>query len=133
MIEEYIWPTLKEQTLLMRGRYLLGYFFCKTFDCKRLVEIAKKKVQTQFATVAQEKGNDQVRFELSIRAFDPDIKIIAPWREWDNNPEKKKSTMQRSHNIPFEITRETNYSKDKTYGTYLMKDWIWKTLQTDQK
>ena len=95
------------------GRYLLGTSFARPLIAKRLVEIAKKEGADAICHGCTGKGNDQVRFELSIRAFDPDIKIIAPWREWDIKSREEEIDYAEAHNIPLKITRETNYSKDK--------------------
>ena len=112
LIEEYIWPTLKANAAY-EGRYLLGTSFARPLIAKRLVEIAKKEGADAICHGCTGKGNDQVRFELSIRAFDPDIKIIAPWREWDIKSREEENDYAEAHNIPLKITRETNYSKDK--------------------
>ena len=112
LIEEYIWPTLKANAAY-EGRYLLGTSFARPLIAKRLVEIAKKEGADTICHGCTGKGNDQVRFELSIRAFDPDIKIIAPWREWDIKSREEEIDYAEAHNIPLKITRETNYSKDK--------------------
>lgn len=112
LIEEYIWPTLKANAAY-EGRYLLGTSFARPLIAKRLVEIAKKEGADAICHGCTGKGNDQVRFELSIRAFDPDIKIIAPWREWDIKSREEEIDYAEAHNIPLKITRETNYSKDK--------------------
>ena len=112
LIEEYIWPTLKANAAY-EGRYLLGTSFARPLIAKRLVEIAKKEGADAICHGCTGKGNDQVRFELSIRAFDPDIKIIAPWREWDIKSREEEIEYAEAHNIPLKITRETNYSKDK--------------------
>ena len=112
LIEEYIWPTLKANAAY-EGRYLLGTSFARPLIAKRLVEIAKKEGAVAICHGCTGKGNDQVRFELSIRAFDPDIKIIAPWREWDIKSREEEIDYAEAHNIPLKITRETNYSKDK--------------------
>ena len=112
LIEEYIWPTLKANAAY-EGRYLLGTSFARPLIAKRLVEIAKKEGADAICHGCTGKGNDQVRFELSIRAFDPDIKIIAPWREWDIKSIEEEIDYAEAHNIPLKITRETNYSKDK--------------------
>ena len=112
LIEEYIWPTLKANAAY-EGRYLLGTYFARPLIAKRLVEIAKKEGADAICHGCTGKGNDQVRFELSIRAFDPDIKIIAPWREWDIKSREEEIDYAEAHNIPLKITRETNYSKDK--------------------
>ena len=112
LIEEYIWPTLKANAAY-EGRYLLGTSFARPLIAKRLVEIAKKEGADAICHGCTGKGNDQVRFELSIRAFDPDIKIIAPWREWYIKSREEEIDYAEAHNIPLKITRETNYSKDK--------------------
>ncbi len=112
LIEEYIWPTLKANAAY-EGRYLLGTSFARPLIAKRLVEIAKREGADAICHGCTGKGNDQVRFELSIRAFDPDIKIIAPWREWDIKSREEEIDYAEAHNIPLKITRETNYSKDK--------------------
>ena len=112
LIEEYIWPTLKANAAY-EGRYLLGTSFARPLIAKRLVEIAKKEGADAICHGCTGKGNDQVRFELSIRAFDSDIKIIAPWREWDIKSREEEIDYAEAHNIPLKITRETNYSKDK--------------------
>ena len=112
LIEEYIWLTLKANAAY-EGRYLLGTSFARPLIAKRLVEIAKKEGADAICHGCTGKGNDQVRFELSIRAFDPDIKIIAPWREWDIKSREEEIDYAEAHNIPLKITRETNYSKDK--------------------
>lgn len=112
LIEDYIWPTLKANAAY-EGRYLLGTSFARPLIAKRLVEIAKKEGADAICHGCTGKGNDQVRFELSIRAFDPDIKIIAPWREWDIKSREEEIEYAEAHQIPLKITRETNYSKDK--------------------
>lgn len=112
LIEEYIWPTLKANAAY-EGRYLLGTSFARPLIAKRLVEIAKKEGADAICHGCTGKGNDQVRFELSIRAFAPDIKIIAPWREWDIKSREEEIAYAEARNIPLKITRETNYSKDK--------------------
>ena len=112
LIEEYIWPTLKANAAY-EGRYLLGTSFARPLIAKRLVEIAKKEGADAICHGCTGKGNDQVRFELSIRAFDPDIKIIAPWGEWDIKSREEEIAYAEARNIPLKITRETNYSKDK--------------------
>ena len=112
LIEEYIRATLKANAAY-EGRYLLGTSFARPLIAKRLVEIAKKEGADAICHGCTGKGNDQVRFELSIRAFDPDIKIIAPWREWDIKSREEEIDYAEAHNIPLKITRETNYSKDK--------------------
>jgi len=112
LIEEYIWPTLKANAVY-EGRYLLGTSFARPLIAKRLVDIAKVEGADAICHGCTGKGNDQVRFELSIRAFDPDITIIAPWREWDIKSREEEIEYAEAHHIPLKITRETNYSKDK--------------------
>ncbi len=112
LVEEYIWPTLKAGAVY-EGKYLLGTSFARPLIAKRLVEIAKKEHADAICHGCTGKGNDQVRFELSIRAFDPDIPIIAPWREWDIRSRDEEIDYAQAHKIPLKITRETNYSKDK--------------------
>ncbi len=112
LIEEYIWPTLKANAVY-EGRYLLGTSFARPLIAKRLVDIAKAEGADAICHGCTGKGNDQVRFELSIRAFDPDITIIAPWREWDIKSREEEIEYAEVHHIPLKITRETNYSKDK--------------------
>ena len=80
---------------------------------KRLVEIAKAEGADAIAHGCTGKGNDQVRFELSIKAFAPEMAIIAPWREWDIQSSDQEIDYAEAHNIPLKINRETNYSKDK--------------------
>ena len=78
-----------------------------------IVEIAKKEGADAICHGCTGKGNDQVRFELAIKAFAPDMKIIAPWRIWDIKSREEEIDYAEAHNIPLNITRETNYSKDK--------------------
>ena len=86
--------------------------FARPIIAKRLVEIAKAEGADAIAHGCTGKGNDQVRFELAIKAFAPKMKIIAPWRIWDIKS-REEIDYAEAHNIPLNITRETNYSKDK--------------------
>src|SRR5699024_3513394 len=95
------------------NKYLLGTSFARPIIAKRIVEIAKAEGADAICHGCTGKGNDQVRFELSIKAFAPDMKIIAPWRIWDLKSREEEIEYAESHNIPLKITRETNYSKDK--------------------
>ena len=70
-----------------------------------------------------------MRFELAVKAFAPEMPIIAPWREWDIKSRDEEIDYAIAKNIPLAISRETNYSKDKTSGTFPMRGWIWKTRQ----
>lgn len=110
-VEDFIWPTLKAGAKY--EEYLLGTSFARPIIAKRLVEIARKEGADAIAHGATGKGNDQVRFELTVKAFAPDIPIIAPWREWDIKSRDEEIDYAEAHNIPLRITRETNYSKDK--------------------
>ena len=110
--EDYVLPALQAHAYYEQ-KYPLVSALSRPIIAKKLVEIAHKTGATTIAHGCTGKGNDQVRFELSIRAFDPDIKIIAPWREWDIKSREEEIDYAEAHNIPLKITRETNYSKDK--------------------
>ena len=111
-VEEFIWPTLQAGAVY-EGKYLLGTSFARPIIAKRLVEIAKAEGADAICHGCTGKGNDQVRFELSIKAFAPDMPIIAPWRVWDIKSRDEEIDYAEAHNIPLKITRETSYSKDK--------------------
>ena len=111
-VEDYIWPTLKAGAVY-ENKYLLGTSFARPLIGKRLVEIAKAEGADAICHGCTGKGNDQVRFELAIKAFAPDMKIIAPWREWNIKSRDEEIDYAEAHDIPLKITRETNYSKDK--------------------
>lgn len=111
-VEDYIFPTLKAGAVY-EGEYLLGTSFARPVIAKRIVEIAKAEGADAICHGCTGKGNDQVRFELSIKAFAPEMKIIAPWREWDIKSRDEAIDYAEAHNIPLKINRETNYSKDK--------------------
>jgi len=110
-IKEYIWPCLKADAKY--EDYLLGTSHARPCIAKRLVEIAKAEGADAICHGCTGKGNDQVRFELTIKAFAPDMAIIAPWREWDIKSRDEEIDYAEAHNIPLKINRETNYSKDK--------------------
>ena len=93
--------------------YLLGTAFARPVIGKRLAEIAIAEGADAICHGATGKGNDQVRFELAIKRFAPDMKIIAPWREWDIKSREEEIEYAEAHNVPLKINRETNYSKDK--------------------
>ena len=93
--------------------YLLGTAFARPVIAKRLVDIAKKEGADAIAHGCTGKGNDQVRFELAIKRFAPEMTIIAPWREWDIKGREEEIDYAEAHNVPLKISRETNYSKDK--------------------
>ena len=111
-IKEYIYPTLKAGAKY-EGEYLLGTSFARPVIAKRIVEIAKREGADAICHGCTGKGNDQVRFELTIKAFAPGMKIIAPWREWDIKSRDEEIDYAEAHDIPLKISRETNYSKDK--------------------
>ena len=110
-VNDFIFPTLKAQAVY-ENRYLLGTSFARPIIAKRIVEIAKAENADAICHGCTGKGNDQVRFELTIKAFAPDMKIIAPWREWSIKSRDEEIDYAEAHNIPLNITRETNYSKD---------------------
>ncbi|MBO5727674.1 MAG: argininosuccinate synthase [Oscillospiraceae bacterium] len=93
--------------------YLLGTAFARPIIAKGLVDIAKKEGADAIAHGCTGKGNDQIRFELAIKRFAPEMKIIAPWREWDIKSRDEEIDYAEAHNVPLKINRETNYSKDK--------------------
>ena len=111
-ITDYIYPTLKAGAVY-EGEYLLGTSFARPIIAKRIVDIAKKEGADAICHGCTGKGNDQVRFELTIKAFAPEMEIIAPWRIWDIKSRDEEIDYAIAHNIPLKINRETNYSKDK--------------------
>ena len=111
-VEDYIWPTLKAGAVYEKS-YLLGTSFARPIIAKRMVEIAKAEGADAICHGCTGKGNDQVRFELAIKAFAPEMPIIAPWRIWDIKSREEEIAYAEAHNVPLKITRETNYSKDK--------------------
>ncbi len=111
-VEDYIYPTLKAGAVY-EGMYLLGTSFARPLIAKRIVEIAKAEGADAICHGCTGKGNDQVRFELTIKAFAPEMEIIAPWRTWEFKSREDEIDYAIKKNIPLKITRETNYSKDK--------------------
>ena len=111
-IEDYIYPTMKAGAVY-ENKYLLGTSFARPIIAKRIVEIAKKEGADAICHGCTGKGNDQVRFELAIKAFAPEMTIIAPWRIWNLKSRDEEIDYAEAHNIPLKINRETNYSKDK--------------------
>ncbi|SHI87160.1 argininosuccinate synthase [Clostridium cavendishii DSM 21758] len=112
LVEDVIFECLKANALY-ENKYLLGTAFARPIIAKRLVEIAKKEGADAIVHGCTGKGNDQVRFELAIKAFAPDMKIIAPWRIWDIKSRDEEIDYAEKRNIDIPLTRETNYSKDK--------------------
>ena len=111
-VEDYIFPTVKAGAVY-EGDYLLGTSFARPVIAKRIVEFALAEGADAICHGCTGKGNDQVRFELTIKAFAPDMPIIAPWREWNIKSREEEIEYAEAHNIPLKINRETNYSKDK--------------------
>ena len=111
MVDDVIIPSLKMDAKY--ETYLLGTAFARPVIGKKLAEIALAEGADAIAHGATGKGNDQVRFELAIKRFAPDMKIIAPWREWDIKSREEEIDYAEAHNVPLKISRETNYSKDK--------------------
>ncbi len=110
-VEDYIWPCLKAGADY--ETYLLGTSHARPCIAKALAEIANKENADAICHGCTGKGNDQVRFELTLKAFAPDMEIIAPWRIWDIKSREEEIEYAEAHNIPLKINRETNYSKDK--------------------
>ena len=111
-VEDYIYPTLKAGAKY-EGKYLLGTSFARPIIAKRIAEIAIAEGADAICHGCTGKGNDQVRFELTIKAFAPNMPIIAPWREWNIKSRDEEIDYAEAHKIPLKISRETNYSKDK--------------------
>ena len=111
MVDDVIIPSM--QMGAKYEDYLLGTAFARPIIAKRLVEIAKKEGADAICHGCTGKGNDQVRFEQAIKRFAPEMKIIAPWREWSIKGRDEEIEYAEAHNVPLKISRETNYSKDK--------------------
>lgn len=110
-LTEYVWPTLKAGAVY-EGKYLLGTSFARPVIAKKLVEIARQEGCDAIAHGATGKGNDQVRFELSVKALAPDLKIITPWREWELKSREEEIEYAKRHNIPIAVENKT-YSMDR--------------------
>ena len=110
-VDDYIIPTMKAGADY--EGYLLGTSFARPIIARRLVEIAKKEGADTIVHGCTGKGNDQVRFELAIKAFAPEMQVLAPWRFWELDSRDKEIDYAEAHNIPLKINRETNYAKDK--------------------
>lgn len=111
MVDDVIIPSMKMGATY--EQYLLGTAFARPIIAKKLVEIAKEEGADAIAHGCTGKGNDQVRFELTIKRFAPEMTIIAPWREWEIKGRDEEIDYAEAHNVPLKISRETNYSKDK--------------------
>ena len=110
-LEEYVWPTLKAGAIY-EGKYLLGTSFARPVIAKALVDIAKREGADAIAHGATGKGNDQVRFELTVKALAPNLQIIAPWREWDLDSRTAEIAYAKKHGIPV-ATENKTYSMDR--------------------
>ena len=110
-LEEYVWPTLKAGAVY-EGKYLLGTSFARPVIAKALVYIAKREGADAIAHGATGKGNDQVRFELTVKALAPNLQIIAPWREWDLDSRTAEIAYAKKHGIPV-ATENKTYSMDR--------------------
>ncbi|MBQ9248535.1 MAG: argininosuccinate synthase, partial [Ruminococcus sp.] len=110
-VDEYIIPTMKAGAVY--EDYLLGTSTARPCIAKGLVDVAIKEGADAICHGCTGKGNDQVRFELAIKHFAPNMPIIAPWRIWDIKSRDEEIEYAEAHNIPLKINRETNYSKDK--------------------
>ena len=111
MVDDVIIPAMKMDAKY--ETYLLGTAFARPVIGKKLAEIALAEGADAIAHGATGKGNDQVRFELAIKRFAPNMPIIAPWREWDIKSREEEIDYAEAHKVPLKISRETNYSKDK--------------------
>ncbi|HPN34365.1 MAG TPA: argininosuccinate synthase [bacterium] len=111
-IEEFIWPTLKAGAVY-EGRYLLGTSFARPLIARRQVEIAMAEGADAVAHGCTGKGNDQVRFELTYKAFNPKLHIIAPWREWNIRSREDAIAYAEERRIPIKASKEKIYSNDR--------------------
>ena len=111
-VTDYIFPTLKAGAVY-EGKYLLGTSFARPIIAQRMVEIAEKEGATAIAHGATGKGNDQVRFELTVKALAPHLKIIAPWRIWNIKSREDAIEFAEARNIPIPVSKKDNYSMDR--------------------
>lgn len=111
-VTDFVFPTLRAGAVY-EGKYLLGTSFARPLIGKRLVEIAELEGAEAVAHGATGKGNDQVRFELAVKALNPDLRIIAPWREWDITSREQAMDYARERGIPVPVTKKEPYSRDR--------------------
>lgn len=111
-IEEYVWPVLKAGSVY-EGKYLLGTSFARPIIAKKLVDIALKEGADAIAHGATGKGNDQVRFELTVKALAPHLKVIAPWRLWTIRSREDAIDYAEKHGVPVPVTKKRPYSMDR--------------------
>ena len=111
-VKDYIWPVVKAGAEY-EGKYLLGTSHARPIIAKKLVEIAEKEGATAICHGCTGKGNDQVRFELTVKALNPDLKIIAPWRIWDIKSREDAVDYANAHGIEIPVTKKELYSRDR--------------------
>ncbi|MEQ8236993.1 MAG: argininosuccinate synthase, partial [Syntrophomonadaceae bacterium] len=111
-VTDYVFPVLKAGAVYEK-KYLLGTSFARPLMAKKMVEIAHKEGAVAVAHGATGKGNDQVRFELGVKAFDPSLKIIAPWREWNIRSREEAIDYANHHGIEVPVSKEKIYSSDR--------------------
>ena len=111
-VEDYIFPTLKAGAIY-EGKYLLGTSMARPLIAKKMVEIARKEGAEAVAHGATGKGNDQVRFELAVKALAPDLKIVAPWREWEIRSREDAIDYATARGIPVPVSKDRPYSMDR--------------------
>ncbi|HHW07341.1 MAG TPA: argininosuccinate synthase [Clostridia bacterium] len=111
-VKDFIWPTLKAGAVY-EGKYLLGTAMARPVIAKRLVEIAEREGAEAVAHGATGKGNDQVRFEVTVKALNPDLKVIAPWRLWDIKSREDAIDYAAARGIPVPVTKKSIYSRDR--------------------
>jgi argininosuccinate synthase len=128
-VRDYVWTAVKANAVY-EGVYLLGTSLARPVIAKRQIEIARKEGADAVAHGATGKGNDQVRFELSYYALEPDIRVIAPWREWEFKGRMDLIAYARAHDIAITATHENPYSTDRNLmhvsyeGGILEDPWI---------
>ena len=132
LCDDYIMPCVKAGAVY-ENKYLLGTSMARPVIAKKLVEIARKEGAVAICHGATGKGNDQIRFELGIKALAPDIKIIAPWRMtdvWTMQSRRMRSSTAASMGSTFRLTQSTVTAATATCGISATRDWSWRTLQT---
>lgn len=111
-VSDYVWPVVKAGAIYEQ-KYLLGTSFARPLIAKKLVEIALKEGADAVAHGATGKGNDQVRFELGVKALAPQLAVIVPWREWNIRSREDAIDFAAAHNIPVPVTKDHDYSMDR--------------------
>jgi argininosuccinate synthase len=114
MVDDVMIPSMKAGAIY--EEYLLGTAFARPVIAKKLVEIAKAEGADAIAHGCTGKGNDQVRFELAIKRFAPEMKIIAPWREWSIKSREEEIDYAEAHNVPLKINRRPTTPRTRTCG-----------------